>query len=97
MNRTVTKVRELKQNYTADLLEENKAKFKQYLIKQNWSQVDMTTHKCFKDNKGYTCYGKQTDNRLINTNGVKIYPYDGDVDVTKPRIFCNEDDFDIYE
>ena len=44
IHRTVTKIRELKQNDTADRLEQNKAKFKQYLIKKNWTEDDMTNN-----------------------------------------------------
>ena len=104
MNRTVTKVREIQKHDIADRLEQNKAKFKQYLIKQNWTETDMNTHKWKNDIIGYTVYGKITGKELINTNGVKIYPngsvfishFDQDGIRTRPMIYCTADKFTIF-
>jgi hypothetical protein len=50
-------------------------------------------------------YGKITDNDLINTNGIKIYPtdavciayYNANGYLTRPYIECYADRFEIYE
>ena len=87
-------------------LEKEKARAKQYLIKQNWTESDMTNGEWFTNKYGYTCYGKQTDNRLeINTKGVCIWSdgsvtiayYDERGHVTRPVIVCSANGFDIYE
>ena len=72
MIRTVTKVRELKRYDTADMLEQNKDKFKQYLIKQIWTRSDMTDSKWGKDKDNNIVYGNLTDDHLSNTNGIRI-------------------------
>ena len=72
----------------ADRLEENKPKFREYLVKNKWTRADTTP-------------GKITDN---NANGVKInfcYVMIGHFDQcgweTNPYIFCNADKFEIKE
>ena len=46
---TVTKVRQVGKPGTADRLEQNKEKFKQFLIKNNWKKADMTNREWRKD------------------------------------------------
>jgi hypothetical protein len=56
-----------------------------------------------KDKWGNTCFGKMTDNRLKNTNGVVISPgfgvciahFNANGIETRTCLYCNEDEFEI--
>ena len=83
----------------------NVDKFINYLKENIWTIEDMAAHQWNTDKYGYIVYGKMTDNRLRNTNGVKIYPnygvhichFDYTGNGTDPRIYCDEDEFKIHE
>ena len=104
IDRTVTKVRQLGYHKTADKLEQKKAQAKQYLIKQNWTQADMTGHSWGKDYNEQIVYGKMTSNHLRNTKGVCISPhgvmisyFDQGGYAISPKIWCSEFRFEIRE
>ena len=82
----MSKARNEKYNRIAEKLEENKDKFKEFLIKQNWTIADMSGEWGTDENNDHV-FGHITDNRLANTNGIKINPYLEDVYIT----FYNED------
>ena len=74
-------------------------------MKNNWTRTDLTGHQWFT---GKYChlFGHITDNMLSDTKGVYIDATNGIVGIsyfndwggaTRPRIFCNEDDFRIDE
>ena len=48
--------------------------FGKYLEQQNWTVKDMTGSEWQTDKYGYIYYGKQTNNNLKNTNGIRISP-----------------------
>ena len=74
IHRTVTKVRQLGYDETADQLEQNKPKFKQYLRENNWTEADLTSQWTIEDDDYLHVYGKITDGMLKNTNGIHINP-----------------------
>jgi hypothetical protein len=106
IHRTVTKVKQLGHPGVSSKLDENKALFKQYLVKNKWTLADMNDHQWFTDKYRFTCYGPQTGNYLGNTNGIKIYPeygvvriahFDQDGRETRPYICCTAVKFAIRE
>ena len=69
----MAKVRQEKHNETAERLEEKKAEFKQYLIKQNWTEADMLNHEWI-DRDGVHTLGHIENYYIRNSNGICIYP-----------------------
>ena len=104
MNRTVRKVRQLGLTKAAEKLAHNKSKFKQYLIKNNWTETDMK-QEWFKNKYNDYCFGPQINNLLFNTKGIHILSYgsmyichfDLYGGMTYPCIYCGADKFEIYE
>jgi hypothetical protein len=103
IDRTVAKVRQEGLKVTAGLLDQNKLEFKQYLIKNNWTEPDMTGHWQTDQDKNHV-FGKITNGLLRNTKGVMIdsigvdiAQFDQDGHVTRPCIDCSADKFRIKE
>ena len=90
----MAKIKQKKLTGVADRLEENKALFKKYLIRHNWTHADINDYQWFNNKHGTTFYGKQTDKLLKNTNGICIYTsgnvwigyWDNKGDLTRPWI-----------
>ena len=61
-------------NQIAAKVEQNKLKFKEYLIKQKWTYADMNDQQWREDEWKNIFYGKWTNNDFRNTNGIWIYP-----------------------
>ena len=101
MDRVVTKVRELGFNDTADNLEENRDRFKQFLIRHNWTEAVMACHKWDTGKWNEHIYGKKKGDDLVKIKGVKIIPnigvyiayFDQDGWFTRPRIYCSAGEF----
>ena len=75
----VSKARQVGYRFgTAEQLEQNKDKFRQYLVKNKWNRGDMIFHKLVKNSYNQHLYGKITYDDLRQTKGVKFHP-DGDV------------------
>jgi hypothetical protein len=88
----------------ANLIKTNKQRVKDFFKKQNWTIKEMTGFEWFENDWGDYFYGPQTDNRLKDTNGVKIYKgtlhiayYDEYGYATYPMIKCTADKFVIEE
>ena len=71
MNRIAAKVRELGHEETANKIEQNYPLIKEYLVMNKWTRSDLAGQE-WRKNKYNISYGKGTNKRLLNTQGVEV-------------------------